>query len=138
MKFVIIKSTVGTLESQQLHLREHLEYLETLRDRQILVSAGSFDDRSGGLLLIEAPGLEEAIGLAREDPLVREGVETYVVHGWQPLLAETPQGLQGDQLPLFNAADVGPLRAPPARGRFRLGEGPSDAGAAAVLGRGRN
>lgn len=126
MKFVIIKSKVGTLESQQTHLREHLEYLESLRDRQVLINAGSFDDRSGGLLLVEAPGLEEAIALAREDPLVREGVETYEVHGWQPILAETPPGLEDDQLPLFHAADVAPLQAPPAEESFRIVEATSD------------
>ncbi len=121
MRFVILKTTVGTLEGYRHHLREHLDYLQGLRGRQLLVSAASFDDRSGAVLTVEAAGLEEAIALARQDPLVREGVDTYQIHGLVPLVEEDTSSPQDPgQLHLFDAAQAGPLTPPPPDDGFRI------------------
>lgn len=103
MRFVIIKTTVGTWEACQQYWPAHLEYLESLRERQTLVSAGTFDDRSGGILVIEAGTLEEAISLARRDPLVAAGVDACQVRGWVPTLPRGAEAKEGPQLPLFDA-----------------------------------
>jgi uncharacterized protein YciI len=96
MKFVILKTTVGDRETFQRHLDAYYKYLELLHRQQTLLMAGTFDDRSGGMLLVEAKGLEQAISIARNDPLVTAGVDRYLVRGWTPNLAfgesEAPNG----------------------------------------------
>ena len=133
MKFVIVKSTVGTLEDQQLHLAEYLEYLELLRGRQMLLGAGGFEDRSGGLLLIEAPGLEEAVTVAREDPLVRAGVAAYTVHGWRPWVPEAAEGLEKSEQRQTDAAGAGPMESLPPEESFRIVEATSESSYADFL-----
>jgi uncharacterized protein YciI len=46
---------------------------------------GPFSDRSGGLIIFEAPSLEQAGGIIAADPFVREKLlETSVVKHWTP------------------------------------------------------
>jgi uncharacterized protein YciI len=82
MKFVILKTTVGDRETFQRALDSYHKYLESLHRQQVLIKAGTFDDRSGGMLIVEASGLEQAISIARNDPLVKAGVDRYLVRGW--------------------------------------------------------
>ena len=82
MKFVILKTTVGDRETFQRSLDSYHKYLESLHRQNALVMAGTFDDRSGGMLIVEANGLEQAISIARRDPLVEAGVDRYLVRGW--------------------------------------------------------
>ncbi len=112
MKFVIVKTTVGDRDAYQRNLKEHLRYLDTLRKRSILTDAGTFDDRSGGMMLVEAGGLEEAIALARQDPLVVAGVDRYHVHGWHPTL-DAAKGLVAVTTPPIKPVDTTPIKAPP-------------------------
>ena len=111
MKFVIVKTTVGDRDAYQRKLRDHLKYLESLQKRSILADAGTFDDRSGGMLLVEAEGLEQAIAIARQDPLVEAGVDRYHVHGWNPAINE--MGLLAITTPAIKPVDTTPIKAPP-------------------------
>jgi uncharacterized protein YciI len=120
MKFVILKTTVGTREAYQQQLATHLEYLKDLRRKQMLLSAGTFDDRAGGMMLVEATGLEEAIDVARRDPLVEAGVDTYLVRGWVPTGGDRTEGTDGDQTPSLDPSRSGPLLAPDTEEGFRV------------------
>jgi uncharacterized protein YciI len=114
MKFVILKTTVGDREAFQRHLEDHRNYLESLHRRGLLVTAGTFDDRTGGMLIIKARDLEQAIHLALEDPLVQAGVDRYMVRGWVPAVGseldlDEPEEANSRQLKLV---DTGPLFVP--------------------------
>ncbi len=109
MKFCILKTSINTLEALDPYQAEFLQYLERLRLQGQLVTAGTFDDQSGGMILIEAADLEQAIAIARQDPLVISGVQTYQVQGWIPTLPDQATGEDASQLPLFDAS---PLTAP--------------------------
>jgi uncharacterized protein YciI len=129
MKFVIVKTTVGTLEDQQQALGPYLEFLQRLRERQVLVGAGGFEDRSGGIMMIEVPGLEEAVAIAREDPLVKAGVASYTVHGWRPWVPRGETGLKSEA----PSADAGPLEAENAEESFQIVEATAESSYADFL-----
>ncbi len=131
MKFVILKTTVGTREAYQHHLAAHLAYLEELRLQNQLLSVGSYDDRSGGLLFVEVSGLEQALGLAQRDPFVAAGVESYQVRGWMPTLASEPAPpAEPASTP---AASAGPISPHPSEESFRVIDAESDPRFARIL-----
>ena len=70
MKYVIVKTTVGDREAYQRCLKSHLGFLDELRRRGILFISGTFE------------GMAEAIDIARKDPLVKAGVDSYQVKTW--------------------------------------------------------
>jgi len=123
MRFVILKTTVGDRQALQRTLEAHHNYLESLRQRKVLLLAGTFDDRTGGLLLLETSGVEQAIAIARSDPLVQAGVDRYLVRGWRPLYDPADGTVGGDtqqmKLPLSHI-DTGPIELPPCAENFRV------------------
>lgn len=129
MKFVIVKTTVGTREAYQHHLAAHLGYLEELRAQNQLLSVGSYDDRTGGLIFVEVDGLEEALEVAQRDPLVEAGVESYLVRGWVP----TMPGESTPQLELSLSASAGPIEPHPSEESFRVVDAAADARFAKLL-----
>lgn len=64
------------------YLEYHLAYLQELSQQGILLLSGPFGDRTGGLLIIEANSWDEAEKIARQDPLVRHGVDSYELREW--------------------------------------------------------
>jgi uncharacterized protein YciI len=122
MRFVILKTMVGDREAFARHLQAHHRYVESLSRRNLLVLAGTFDDRSGGMLLVEADGLEQAIAIAREDPLVQAGVERYRVRGWtQTFDGEGTPVVDSQQMNLpLQHIDTGPITLPPSAENFRV------------------
>jgi uncharacterized protein YciI len=134
MKFVIMKTTVGTREAYQLHLAAHLAYLEELRARNRLLGAGSYDDRSGGLLFVEVVGLEEALEIAQRDPLVEAGVESYQVRGWTQTNTSDAAALPGEpSIAAPPSASSGPIEPHPSEESFRVVDAESDARFATIL-----
>lgn len=111
MKFVIWKTTVGDREEHQRKLEVYRSYLELLHRQNLLITAGTFDDRSGGMLLVETEGLEQAIELARRDPMVQAGIDRYQVRGWIPALGDDNE-LNGFFGPTAMPADTGPIQIP--------------------------
>ncbi|MEM1046122.1 MAG: YciI family protein [Pseudomonadota bacterium] len=69
-------------------LPKHLEFLQDLEKRRILVFAGPLSDASGtsrtgeGLLVLRAASIAEADRLAAADPMHLEGCRAYTVQGW--------------------------------------------------------
>lgn len=124
MKHVILKNTVGDREEFRRARDAHLKYLESLNDKKVLLLAGTFEDRSGGMLLVETDTLEQAISIARADPMVRAGVDRYLVRGWDQTFdrhAAPGDDQADDQLKLpMRHIDTGPIPLPPAAENFRV------------------
>jgi len=112
MKFVIIKTMIGDRDTYQRNLKLHQTFLRSLQKKGILSAAGVFDDRSGGMLVIEAEGLEDAIAVARKDPLVQAGVERYQVRGWKTSHALSG-GENASDTPPISPVKTGRIQAPP-------------------------
>ncbi len=61
---------------------EHRNFIQTLRERQVLITAGGFADQSGGAYLISADTLEEALAIVHQDPMYVENECLYKVKEW--------------------------------------------------------
>lgn len=80
--FLIKLTIVVDRATYEPHLPDHLAYLQVLKQRGVLLLSGPFADRTGGLVCICADSWEEAEAIAQQDPLVRNGVDTYELREW--------------------------------------------------------
>ncbi|MBP7867793.1 MAG: hypothetical protein KA419_17825 [Acidobacteria bacterium] len=60
-------------------IRRHVEHLRGLERDGRLALCGPFADGGGGMVAVRAGSTEEADHLARQDPFVAEGFETFEV-----------------------------------------------------------
>ncbi len=90
--FVIIYTIVVDRTTYEPHLPAHLDYLQTLKQRGVLLLSGPFTDRSGGMIMIRAASYDAAETIARNDPLVSSGVDRYQLHEWR-LTDGAPQAI---------------------------------------------
>jgi len=81
--YVVMLETVEAVAPSEGLRQEHLNYLAGLRSRGVLFASGRFRDGSGGLYIVEAQSLDEAISIARSDPYVREGIRRATVKEWE-------------------------------------------------------
>ena len=56
----------------------HLQYLDSLRKKGMLVVSGAFEYKSGVLVSFVAESLEEAKKIANNDPFIKEKVDKLV------------------------------------------------------------
>lgn len=90
--YAIFTKAVSDYERMQEYRPAHLDYLHNLDDKGDLVGAGPIlnHDASlyegGGLIIITASSLSQALEMAAGDPFHQYGVREYVVHPW--LLSE--------------------------------------------------
>ena len=61
-------------ETRPAHRPTHLARIAELRRTGVVLEAGAYPDLSGSLLLVRAPDAEAALGIARDDVYMREGV----------------------------------------------------------------
>ncbi len=82
-KIFVIKLTIIVDRAvYEPYLKEHLLYLQELKERGTLLLSGPFADRSGGMVVIRATSQAEAEAIAQNDPLVHNGVDTYELREW--------------------------------------------------------
>jgi uncharacterized protein YciI len=60
----------------------HAAHLAELDDSGKLVMAGPLLERAGGLIVLRAGSVAEAIAIAEEDPMVRGAYQTYELGTW--------------------------------------------------------
>jgi uncharacterized protein len=75
----------------------HAAHLAELDDSGELVMAGPLVERSGGLIVLRAGSVAEAISIAEEDPLVRGAYQTYELGTW--LMSNRQNGYRPDIQP---------------------------------------
>lgn len=63
-------------------IRDHVKHLQELDRRGQLIMCGPFSDSPGGMVIVRADSLEDAVLLAEEDPYVRSGIRSYEVRTW--------------------------------------------------------
>ncbi|MBI4676122.1 MAG: hypothetical protein HY748_00900 [Elusimicrobia bacterium] len=64
-------------------VRKHVAHLKELDRQGRLVLCGPFQDHKGGMVIVKAASLDDAVGIAKADPFVREGAETYELRAWE-------------------------------------------------------
>ncbi|MBI2519505.1 MAG: hypothetical protein HYV97_03785 [Bdellovibrio sp.] len=80
-RYVILLTRTKMPFSEPL-IRQHVKYLRELELQGQLVLCGPFKDYSGGMVIIKAASLDEAHEIARHDPFVLEGAETFEIRTW--------------------------------------------------------
>lgn len=76
--------TVPSAEVEAARAR-HLEHLRSLREQGRLRIAGELPEGEGFLEIVEARDLLEAERIARESPLIEEGLCAWMVREWREL-----------------------------------------------------
>ncbi len=97
MIYVILTTTVGDQAAYLQYTGAHRAYLDQLDSDGLLIAAGPFDDYSGGMLLVRAANIAQAIEIGRNDPRVQAGVDRCQVRHWNHE-AFDPLGLEEDGL----------------------------------------
>ncbi|MFD0828271.1 YciI family protein [Neobacillus sp. M.A.Huq-85] len=64
------------------YIQVHREFLQSLREQQLLIIAGGFEDQTGGAYVVTADSLEEAKSLVNKDPMNQENESVYTVKEW--------------------------------------------------------
>jgi uncharacterized protein YciI len=67
------------IEEVDKYLEAHRAFLKTLYDKKITICSGPQVPRTGGFILMNAAGREEALGIMKNDPYVIHGVAEYSV-----------------------------------------------------------
>lgn len=63
-------------------IQAHREFLQRVRENQVLIQAGGFEDGTGGAYVLAATSIEEAYEIIRKDPMNRENEAVYTVKQW--------------------------------------------------------
>ncbi len=80
--FIIKLTIVVDRPIYEPHLPAHRVYIKQLEEQGQLLLSGPFADRTGGMVMIRADSWEEAEAIARNDPLVQSGVDSYELREW--------------------------------------------------------
>ena len=89
MKFVIHFTTGKAWKEGKPHWEQglvpHREYVREALAKGILVAGGPFMDHTGGLIILEVDGPEEAQHFADNDPAIIEEKFEATIYPWEPL-----------------------------------------------------
>ena len=97
MNWMIRPDLVMTSRDALKALVEHTAYMKKLEDEGKVVMAGGFMDGTGGMDIIEADTLEEALEISRNDPLAKNNLVRQDIKAWSTDL-EARQKMFADML----------------------------------------
>ena len=60
-------------------VKEHVEHLKELKRQEKLVLCGPFSDFPGGMVVIQAKDMAEAIEIAKADPFIASGCKSFEI-----------------------------------------------------------
>lgn len=80
--FIITLTIIVDRATYEPFLPAHLEYLAALKQAGSLLLSGPFLNRTGGMVIVQAESLQAAEEIARNDPLVQNGVDSYELTEW--------------------------------------------------------
>lgn len=63
-------------------IQGHREFLQNLKGTQTLITAGGFEDQTGGAYVLQADSLEKARNIADQDPMNQENESVYTIKEW--------------------------------------------------------
>jgi uncharacterized protein len=82
-KYVIILTmNQGRSFTEEL-IKEHVAFLRDLDQKGKLELCGPFTDYAGGMIVVRADSYEEAVKIAKSDPFISSGTESFEVRTWQ-------------------------------------------------------
>ncbi len=85
-QFIRIFRNTAPRSEMEKHLEGHFAYLRELKAAGILMAAGPFTDRDGGIELLEAPDLASLRKKVEKDPFIVHNLGTWELKGWEDIL----------------------------------------------------
>lgn len=82
-RYVILLSLNPSRSLTKELVQGHVAHLRELDAQGKLVLCGPFADYKGGMVIIKAASREEADSIARRDPFVSSGAESYELRTWE-------------------------------------------------------
>ena len=64
-------------------IKKHVNFLKDLDIKGKLVMCGPFKDNKGGLVILKVDSYSEALEIAKSDPFVKQGFETFELRTWE-------------------------------------------------------
>lgn len=80
--FVIIEQSRASSEEVQKFRGEHLKYVKEFHQKGKVFAAGRFLDNSGGMIIVNVGGMDEAEEIAKNDPYILNKVRDYAIKSW--------------------------------------------------------
>lgn len=82
--YLMVSTYLAPLDEVDKAREAHMEFLNGLEERGLVVAAGRQDPPVGGVVLLDTATAEEAVEAMAGDPYVQRGLATYVATGWKP------------------------------------------------------
>jgi len=82
MKYFAAFLKMNDLEKNADYRQQHIDFLLQNEKEGNIFARGRFAESKGGLIIYEAPSLEETLKIAESDPYVTSGARTLEVFEW--------------------------------------------------------
>jgi len=81
--YLMISTYLAPLDEVDKAREAHMEFLDGLEERGLVIAAGRQDPPVGGVILLDT-ATAEAVEAMAGDPYVQRGLASYVATGWKP------------------------------------------------------
>ena len=82
--FVVTIEYIQPMDIVEEHTPAHREFSAGLKDKGILLFSGPFNPRTGGMLLLQAESIDQAVALFDDDPFKKLDIAKYQIREWVP------------------------------------------------------
>ncbi|QKG85384.1 hypothetical protein GXN76_13540 [Kroppenstedtia pulmonis] len=82
MKYFAVMLPLLDEEKSKAYRRDHLEYLNRMKEEGKVWIYGRFADGSGGMVIYQAESLEMVQQYAKQDPYVQQGARSLEIREW--------------------------------------------------------
>ena len=82
--FVVTIEYIKPMEMVEEHTPAHREFSAGLKDKGMLLFSGPFNPRTGGMLVMQAEDMNQAVSAFDEDPFKKLDIAKYQVREWVP------------------------------------------------------
>lgn len=82
---LMISEYTRPLDEVQTLRAEHLTFLDSLAERDLVVDAGMKTPPTGGVVLLAVDNPDEGLRIMADDPYAKAGFSVYQAVGWKPV-----------------------------------------------------
>lgn len=82
--FVVTIEYIKPMDVVEQHTPAHREFSAGLQQQGYLLFSGPFNPRTGGMLVLQAEGIEKAVALFEDDPFKKLDIAKYQIREWVP------------------------------------------------------
>lgn len=82
--FVVTIEYIKPMDVVEQHTPAHRAFSAGLQEQGYLLFSGPFNPRTGGMLVLQAEGIEKAVALFEADPFKKLDIAKYQIREWVP------------------------------------------------------